>query len=97
MLLYVPPINPVVRDDPDSMRVLGDLMALLKRSAEVNAPGGRVRVVTDTLLEQPAPLVYRDIYHLTNGQGVIRRVVGLLEEQLGQTFVKMPEDKTVRP
>lgn len=89
VLVFMPPINPIVKSDQASVAYVDDVVdRVAKIVAETKSP--RVAFFTDTVWADAQPATYRDILHLQHGQGVIDLVVDRLERAIGKQFVKRP-------
>jgi hypothetical protein len=84
-VLYLQPLDPGIRDDPQVLRRLQDFIALVGQiAAEVDAPN--VLIATQTVYGTKPPFEHIELYHLKDGQGVVETLVDLLEKASGSTF-----------
>ncbi len=84
-VLYMQPLNPGLRDDPQALRRVEAFIAMVKQIAgEVDAPN--VLIATDTAFATKPPYEHIELYHLKDGQGVVETLVDLLERVSGKTF-----------
>lgn len=89
VVVFVPPLNPELKQDPISVDYVQDMTAALDRQFKTV---GASNIVFDsrTVWSEAQPAEYRDILHLRHGQGVVDLVVGLLERKIGKAFEKRP-------
>ena len=89
VVMFMPPINPKLKYDPVSTEFVARMTATLK--AVVAAYGGsNVTIDTDGIWSEPDVRKFLDIMHLNQGQSVVDRVAGLIEQRTGKTFTRRP-------
>lgn len=86
-IVYLPPLNSLLKDDPATVDYVAKLTAALQREFAAVA-GPNVELHTETVWADPQPGRHLDILHLDRGQGVIDMMVGLLEKKVGKSFKK---------
>lgn len=78
VVLFTPPVNPLMKKDPLAVARMNKILALLEEIvAEVHAPN--ILLHTRSLWDAPIPFQHSDSYHLHHGQGVVGLVADLLE------------------
>jgi hypothetical protein len=95
-VIYLPPLHPALRQDPVTVAYIERLTAALKAEfAKVAGPN--VEFHSETVWDAPQPYEHIDILHMKHAQGVIDRMVSLLEKKIGTDFVKRPLDQVYTP
>lgn len=96
VLFYITPLPPELKDDPILMEFLNTLFAAMKEDGEKYG-GENTRMITETAFDTPQPYKHRDMIHLHHGQGLVEKLIALVEAEFGLSIERNSVESIYAP